>query len=224
MLTDAPTGTRLRAHVVALWPRGAARDSVAGAARAAKYAGAFMEDGGGARALAHGRRLHRRRRRSLGDLLESRRASAGTTGRSLLLMHSERFGNLIDRDFAAYAQPSTGSLFGGDRRGLLRLSAIRLGVDDIPFTNHLRDQLDTNGDGVVGRGELRGLFDLQDQIRYKSDQELALMVSYGERLGGWRIGGTVKFIRQSVGDYSSLGIGADLALLRRASGAAWTSA
>ena len=109
--------------------------------------------------------------------------------------------------------PVNWSLLGGENAGV-GISVIRLGVDDIPFTDHLRGQLDDNGDGIVDDEELLGLFELQDQIRFKSDQEFGLLLSYGEQKGAWRFGGTLKFIRQSVGTYSSLGIGADLALLR----------
>ena len=184
----------------------------AGPAHATKYAGAFMENGGGARALAMGGAFT-----AVADDPSATFWNPAGLGnlpqRAILVMHAERFGDLIDRDFAAYTQPVTWTLFGGSSAGV-GVSVIRLGVADIPFTDHLRDQLDTNGDGEVDDAELRGLLDLQDQIRFKSDQELALLVSYGEDLGNWRIGGSLKFIRQSVGDFSSLGIGADVALLR----------
>ncbi len=184
----------------------------ASAAHATKYAGAFMENGGGARALAMGGAFTA----VADDPSTAFWNPAGLSHqqeRSLLVMHAERFGDLIDRDFAVYAQPVDWTLFGGASGGV-GVSVIRLGVDDIPFTDHLRDQLDTNGDGRVDDAELRGLLDLQDEIEFKSDQELALLVSYGEDLGNWRVGGSLKFIRQSVGDFSSLGIGADVGLLR----------
>jgi len=182
-------------------------------ARADKYAGAFMADGGGARALAMGGAFT-----AVADdpsaAFWNPAGLVGTEGRNLLLMHAERFGDLIDRDYVAYAQPVDWSLFGG-QDGAFAVSAIRLGVDDIPLTSHLFDQLDTNDDGTVSDDELQGLFSLQDQIRFASDSELALFASYAERKGDWQLGGTVKFIRQSVGEYSSLGIGIDLGVMRR---------
>ena len=39
------------------------------------------------------------------------------------------------------------------------MSVIRLGIDDIPFTDHLFAQLDTNGDGEVDDAELVGIYD-----------------------------------------------------------------
>lgn len=183
-----------------------------GAARADKYAGAFMENGGGARALGMGAAFT-----AVADdpstTFWNPAGLAGVARRELLLMHAEQFGDLIDRDFAAYVQPVGWRLFGGESAGI-GISVIRLGVDDIPFTDHLRDDLDVNDDGTVDDEELLGLFGLQDQIRYKSDQELALLLSYGEQKGAWRVGGSLKFVRQSIGPYSSLGVGADLAVLR----------
>jgi hypothetical protein len=182
-------------------------------ALADKYAGAFMEDGGGARALAMGG--------AFAAVADDPSAAfwnpaglVGTEGRNLLLMHAERFGDLIDRDYVAYAQPVDWSLLGGED-GAVAVSAIRLGVDDIPITDHLFDQLDADDDGTVTDDELQGLFTLQDQIRFTSDSELALFASYAERKGDWQLGGTVKFIRQSVGEYASVGLGLDLGALRR---------
>ncbi len=181
-------------------------------AAATKYAGAFMENGGGARALGMGGAFT-----AVADdpsaTFWNPAGLATMTEKELLVMHSERFGNLIDRDFASFTQPVDWNILGGTQSGV-GITVIRLGVNDIPFTDHLADQLDRNGDGTVDEAELVGLFDLQDQIIYKSDQELALMLSYGEVVGSWQVGASLKFIRQSVGRFSSLGIGADVAVLR----------
>jgi len=162
-------------------------------AAATKYAGAFMENGGGARPLAMGGAFT-----AVADdpstTFWNPAGLASVDYRAIMLMHSERFGDLVDRDFVAFTLPV-------------------LGIDDIPFTDHLADQLDGNNDGQVDDDELYGIFDLRDQILYKSDQELAFLVSYGERKGSWQFGATLKVVRKSVGEYSSLGIGADLAIL-----------
>jgi len=175
---------------------------------ATKYAGAFMADGGGARALGMGGAFT-----AVADdpsaTFWNPAGIADADGPEILLMHSERFGDLIDRDFAAFVLPVDWNLFGGESAGL-GITVIRLGVDDIPFTDHIvLDDLDNDGipDPISGLDHL-------DEIIYKSDQEYALMFSYAENLGGWRAGGTLKFIHQSVGNYSSFGLGADLALLR----------
>lgn len=185
-----------------------------GVAHADKYAGAFMENGGGARSLGMGAAFT-----AVADdpstTFWNPAGLAGVGRREVLAMHSERFGDLIDRDFVAFVQPVGWRLFGGESSGI-GVSLIRLGIDDIPFTNHLTDELDVNNDGNVDRYELLGLFDLQDKIRYKSDQELGLLLSYGEQKGAWCFGGSLKFVRQSIGPYSSLGVGVDLAVLRPA--------
>ncbi len=187
----------------------------AATSEAAKFAGAFMENGGGARALGMGGAFV-----AVADdpstTFWNPAGLAAIGQRELMVMHSERFGGLVNRDFAAFVAPTRWSLLGGEGGGV-GISLIRLGIDDIPFTDHLLAQLDRNGDGIVDDEELVGLLDpeLQDQIRFKSDQEYGLMFSYGERVGSWLVGGTLKFVRQSVGDYSSLGIGADLGALRQ---------
>jgi hypothetical protein len=187
-------------------------------AGATKYAGEFMVDGGGARALAMGGAFTA----VADDPSTTFWNPAGLTNitkRQVLLMHSERFGGLIDRDFGAYTQPVSWSLLGGTQGGF-GISFIRLGLDDIPLTAHLTAQLDHDHDGVVTDAEALGLtggpslFDLRDQIRYASDQELAFFVSYGEHVGAWRLGGTLKVIRQDLDEYSSFGIGFDFGVLR----------
>lgn len=181
-------------------------------AQATKYAGSFMEDGGGARALGMGSAFT-----AVADdpsaTFWNPAGLASAEDKELLLMHSERFGDLIDRDFAAYTQPVEWSIFGDGQAGI-GISLIRLGVDDIPFTEHLFDQLDTDGDNEISNEEALGLLDLQDEIRYKSDQEFALMFSYGEKVGSWYVGTNLKVLRQSIGQYSSLGVGADIGLMR----------
>jgi len=178
-------------------------------ALATKYAGAFMANGGGARALGMGG--------SFTAIADDPSATfwnpagiADIEKKEILLLHSERFGDLIDRDFVAYTQPVNWNIFGGESSGV-GISLIRLGVDDIPFTEHLEDQLENDGEEGLSDEELYGLFGLQDQIRYKSDQEFGFLLSYGEKIGQWNVGGNIKFIHQSVGEYSSLGLGVTLA-------------
>ena len=181
---------------------------VVGNAGATKYAGAFMANGGGARALAMGGAFT-----AVADdpsaTFWNVAGIADVTEPEILLMHSERFGDLIDRDFAAFVAPTGLALLGGESAGI-GITLIRLGIDDIAFTEHIvLDDLD--GDGI---GDAISVLDHLDEIEYKSDQEYALMLSYGERLGAWRAGATLKFIHKSVGSYSSFGLGADLGLLR----------
>ncbi len=183
-------------------------------ALATKYAGAFMADGGGARALGMGSAFV-----AVADdpsaTFFNPAGLAGQEKRSLLIMHSERFGKLINRDFASYVHP-----LGGDAEQTLGLTVIRLGLDNIPFTDKLVSVLDDpsnggNGDGILDDDEATRIFQFRDQIQYKSDTEWAFMGSYARRAGAWRVGGNIKIIRQTVADYSSFGLGIDLGMLRR---------
>lgn len=201
-------GPRARHLVPALAVATLALLALAPPASATRYAGAFMADGGGARALGMGSAFVA----VADDASATFWNPAGLLdvgGRQLLAMHSERFGDLVDRDFVSYVQPRGESALG--------FAVLRLGVDDIPFTEHLADELDTNGDGTVDDDEARNILGPQywGRIRYESDQEWAFLLSYATRRGGWQWGGSVKGIMQSVGSYSSWGLGVDLGLLRR---------
>lgn len=182
-------------------------------AHATKYAGAFMADGGGARALGMGS--------AFAAVSDDASATfwnpaglAGMRRPELLLMHSERFGDLIDRDFGAFVYP-LGAQGDESPAHVVALSVLHLGIDDIPFTDHLFARLDANSDGVVDEDEVRNLFQYRDEIQFKSDHEFAVMGSYARRAGNWMVGGNLKLIRQAVGDYSSWGVGVDLGALRR---------
>lgn len=182
-------------------------------ASATKFAGAFMADGGGARALGMGSAFVA----VADDASATFWNPAGLVdlpSRQLLAMHSERFGDLVDRDFLSYVQPLRGER-GSWRDGAFGVSVIHLAVDDIPFTDHI--DLDLDGDGTVSDLEALELLNplYFDQIRYETDRELALMFSYARRHGPWQFGGNVKVIRQGIGDYSSFGLGVDLGALRR---------
>jgi len=182
-------------------------------ARADKYAGEFMADGGGARALGMGSAFVA----VADDASATFWNPAGllsVESRQILAMHSERFGDLVDRDFVSYVHPLAPR---NGQRAALGLAVIRLGVDDIAFTDHLTPLLDANNDGTVDDTELLEIVrpDIQSQIRYESDQEWAFLGTYARDLGDWQLGLNAKFIVQSVGSYSSWGLGLDLGVLRR---------
>lgn len=184
-------------------------------AHATKFAGAFMADGGGARALGMGSAFVA----VADDASASFWNPAGLldlSQRQILLMHSERFGDLIDRDFAVYSQPLESDAE-GRVTSAFGFSVIHLALDDIPFTEGLVDQLDANSDGVLSADEAAGILDPDNfaLIEYKTDRQLAFMVSYARLFEDFQVGGNVKFIRQSVGEYSSWGLGVDLAAIRR---------
>lgn len=182
---------------------------------AAKFAGAFMADGGGARAMGMGSAFVA----VADDASSTFWNPAGLldlSQRQLLIMHSERFGDLIDRDFAAYSQPLEIAA-DGTVESAFAVSVIHLALDDIPFTDGLVDDLDTDGNGQLDANEAAQILDpiYFDRITFETDRELALMVSYARRFEDWQLAGNVKFIRQTVGDFSSWGLGVDLGALRR---------
>lgn len=184
-------------------------------AGATKYAGAFMADGGGARALGMGSAFVA----VADDASATFWNPAGLMSlqkRQVLAMHSERFGDLIDRDFASYVHPLRGEQ-GSWSHGAFGFSIIRLGIDDIAFTEHLADLLDTDGNGQVDSTEVLRILEpeIQDQIRWESDQEWGFFATYSRALGAWHVGGSIKYVYQSVGSYSSNGVGVDLGVLRR---------
>ena len=183
-----------------------------GPAAATKFAGAFMADGGGARALGMGSAFV-----AVADDPSAAFFNPAGLGDApdpeLLLMHSERFGDLVNRDYASYVHPLAGDGWSG---GAFAISLIHLAVNDIPITSQLSASLDTDGSGVVEDDEVLGLLDpaIYDQIRYETDRELALLLSYARRAGAWQWGGNLQFIRQSAADFSSFGVGLDLWRLR----------
>jgi len=107
--------------------------ALAGNAGATKYAGAFMENGGGARALGMGGAFT-----AVADdpstTFWNPAGLASAEKREILLMHSERFGDLIDRDFAVYSQPVNWALFGGEASGTTtsRASSTPMGTGRFP--------------------------------------------------------------------------------------------
>jgi hypothetical protein len=80
----------------------------------------------------------------------------------------------------------------------LAFTIVRLAVDDIPFT------LDFEQD------EYRIYYDAS-KIKWESDSEAAALVTYARRVSDrLRIGGNLKMIRKSVGNYACYGLGFDL--------------
>ncbi|MBI3787448.1 MAG: UPF0164 family protein, partial [Ignavibacteriales bacterium] len=113
----------------------------------AKYAGEFMSIGVGGRALGLGG-AHV----ALANDATAGYWNPGALARinypEVIVMHDERFGNLINYDFASVAIP-----YGADVS--LGLSVLRLGVDGIPDTRNA--WIDSNGNGI---------FDNLDRLDY----------------------------------------------------------
>ncbi len=175
-------------------------------ASAAKYAGEFLSDGVGGRAMGMGGAFVA----MSGEASLSYWNPAGLAGlnlRELALMHAERFGNLVNNDYAAYARPldKTG-------RSVMAISLIRLSVDDIPFTEDLElvEPNPATRNGQLDAPNEYVLYD-DDKIVWESDAETALFLSYGRTVNSrLALGASVKLVRKAVGKYNANGFGFDL--------------
>ncbi len=162
----------------------------AGGAQAAnKYAGEFLTHGVGARALGMGSAFVA----VADDVTAGYWNPAGVAdakGRSVQLMHSETFGDVVNYDTGAYVHPLSND-------AALAVTFVRLAVDDIPFTDFESD-------------EERIYYD-ESRITWESDSEEAALVTYARRTSDrLRLGGNLKLIRKLIGNYSCYGLGFDL--------------
>lgn len=174
--------------------------SCAGAQTIAKYAGEFMAIGVGGRALGLGG----------AHVALVNDATAGYWNPGALaridypeavVMHDERFGSLINYDFAGVAIP-----YGPDAS--LGLSILRLGVDGIPDTRNA--WIDANGNGIFDNADRLDY----DKITYFNATDWAFYFTYSKRSSsGLMYGANVKLIRRDLADQSATGIGFDVGAL-----------
>ena len=164
--------------------------AAAGVADAAnKYAGEFLTHGVGARALGMGSAFVA----VADDVTAGYWNPAGVVdvdGRSVQLMHSETFGDVVNYDTGAYVHPLSAD-------AAIAVTVVRLAVDDIPFTDFESD-------------EERIYYDAS-KISWESDSESAALVTYARRPSDrLRLGGSLKLIQKLIGNYSCYGLGFDL--------------
>ena len=177
-------------------------------AHADKFAGAFLEGGAGARALGMGN-AYAAVANDASAIYWNPAGLASTTHHELMASHEFKFGDLIDYSYfgAVFQVPQ--------RNGRIGFGLIRLGISDIAFTDSTL-WVDSNANGEIDAGEVE--FDEvadADKIHYENDSEYGIFLSYAQPVSQWQLGGSLKFIRQSVGEFSSFGIGLDLGLLRQ---------
>jgi hypothetical protein len=166
----------------------------------AKYAGEFMAIGVGGRALGLGG----------AHVALVSDATAGYWNPAALarisypegiVMHDERFGSLINYDYASVALP-----YGPDAS--LGLSIVRLGVDGIPDTRNAL--IDNNGNGIFDSGDRLDY----DKITYFNATDWAFYFTYAKRSSGdFMYGANVKIIRRNLAGASATGIGFDVGAL-----------
>jgi len=188
-------------------------------ASADKYAGEFMALGGGARAMAMGGAFVA----IANDATTTYWNPAGiadfssflTTPGSweMSLMHSERFGNLIDYNYFSSAFPLKNGKSGWG------VSLIHMGIDDIriiPLNDGMIDNSD--GDAIFepwGDNPESLNFNFED-YPLESVNDIAVFLSYGQMMSWGDVGATLKFIRNDqVTGVSSFGLGLDLGYIRR---------
>jgi hypothetical protein len=180
---------------------------------ATKLAGEFMQTGIGAKALAMGSAYV-----SVADDASATYWNpAGLVDqekRQLLLMHSERFGDLVDYNAGVFSRPLSREE-GKESAG--GISLIWLRVSDIAFTSHLNepgvDFIDEDGDGIWDPGEKR-IWD-PSRVRWESDNEIAGWLSYGRRVSpSIALGINGKVVWKEIGDISSTGFGLDFSLIQ----------
>jgi hypothetical protein len=166
----------------------------------AKYAGEFMAIGVGGRPLAMGGAFAA----VANDVTAGYYNPSGLVQLNypqISLMHDERYGNLVNYDYAAVALP-------WDTDMSFALSVMRLGIDGIPDTRNAL--IDVNGNGKI---------DDNDRIDYTkitefSDQDWAFYLSFAKRLTDkFSYGASIKYIRRDIAEYSANGIGFDVGAL-----------
>lgn len=174
--------------------------SLANAQTIAKYAGEFMSIGVGGRALGLGS-AHV----ALANDATAGYWNPGALARinypEVIAMHDERFGNLVNYDFASVAIP-----YGADVS--LGLSVLRLGVDGIPDTRNA--WIDSNGNGIFDNVDRLDY----DKITYFNAADWAIYFTYAKQASAnFMYGANVKLIRRDLAEASATGIGFDVGVL-----------
>ncbi len=158
---------------------------------AARYSNESMAAGGGARALALGGAYTALANDAWSlfwnpsGLISVDRSQAG-------LMHSERFGGVVDYDAAVYATPRPdGSVWSA---GLLRL-----GVNGVPFTKlENPDSLHSESNRVI-------------VDKYVNEGEYTFFIAQAKRYKRWRWGIAPKLLFRHFGsEYRAYGLGVDV--------------
>ncbi|HED05283.1 MAG TPA: PorV/PorQ family protein [Ignavibacteria bacterium] len=166
-----------------------------------KYAGEFMAIGVGGRALGMGGAYVA----IANDVTAGYYNPAGLAHLNypqISLMHDERFGSLVNYDYAAVAFPYGKKMSFG-------LSIIRLGVDGIPYTKDALVDKNT-GQTIYNINQPSARLDYS-KITTFSDQDWAIYLSFAKRYSEkFYYGANVKLIYEKLANYSAYGIGFDV--------------
>jgi hypothetical protein len=166
-----------------------------------KYAGEFMAIGVGGRPLGMGGAYAA----IANDVTAGYYNPAGLAQLNypqLALMHDERYGNLVNYDYASFGLPF-------DKDMSFGISIMRLGIDGIPDTRNAL--IDANNDGILDIRDDRLDY---DKISYFSNQDWAFYLTFAKRYAeNFSLGANAKIIRRIIGEYSATGIGFDIGAL-----------
>lgn len=174
----------------------------------AKYAGEFMNIGIGGRPLAMGGAFSA----VANDITAGYYNPSGLTQLNypqISLMHDERYGNLVNYDYAAVALP-------WDTDMTFALSVMRLGIDGIPDT---RQALEDGRNPGVTIYDPNFITDDNARLDYSkitefSDQDWAFYLSFAKKLyDNFSYGASIKYIRRDIAEFSANGIGFDVGAL-----------
>ena len=193
--------SRYTAFVALLFASFGCFQSVSISQTSSKYEGEFLAIGVGGRALGLGGAYAG----LANDVTASYWNPAGLAQMNypqIALMHDERFGGLENYDYAGVAFPV-------GAQTSLALSAIRLGIDNIPNTQNAG--VDANGNPVPP--DQWQNFDHLDpsRITYYNSADWAIYFSYAKRATEvFSYGANVKFIRREEGSIGATGIGLDV--------------
>jgi hypothetical protein len=202
----------------------------ASTAHATKYAGEFLKNAVGARAVGMGGAFT-----AVADdataLWWNPAGMIYLPYREVIPQHAEQFGKLVNHDFLGVVLPLGGP---SGKQSALGVGLLRLAVDDIPITprpGDLKPAVDFLDDGVDGQPNTYDLGEgdqvwqpgerlLDIDLFRASSADMALLVSYARHRGPhWAFGSSVKFVRQSIPDtipgqhVTSFGAGLDVGLL-----------
>jgi hypothetical protein len=177
-----------------------------------KYSGEFMAIGIGGRALGVGSAYAA----LANDVTAGYWNPAGLARieyPQVAISHDERYGNLINYDYAAFAFPSGANTVNVENQEIeyhaesFAISVIRLGVDGIPDTR--KAWADSNGNGLFDDGaNLRPDY---NAITFFNASDWVVYGTYARQYSeNFFYGANVKLIRRNIGTFHGTGIGFDI--------------
>ena len=176
-----------------------------------KYAGEFMYIGIGGRALGVGSAYA-----ALANVVTAGYWNPAGLARieypQIALSHDERFGNLINYDYAAFAVPYGANTVDSEtgettyNASSFAISVIRLGIDGIPDTR--KAWADSNGNGLFDDGS--NLRPDYGAITFFNASDWIIYLTYAKHSSeNLFIGANLKIIHRNIGDFHGTGIGFD---------------